>query len=204
MITEQEKQYKHETYYWLKEHKCCVSCKKQDARTLIGRIHCFECAEKNKRHHNNAYQENPDKYVKQSQRAREKRREQGECAYCGRPYTGKYKACDYCRAKERRKYHKKQRMPGECSRCGSPLDGQLTVMGFQSKLCSKCYQSVVSKCRDTWKNSRTISLPFISTENAIKGYHEAVSKAIERLKAGELKAVRVETLGGWRTYTNEQ
>ena len=62
MTKEERKDYAHESYKFrykiLKDEKRCVSCSKQDERTLNGFSRCEECAEKERAWHTNYYQKN--------------------------------------------------------------------------------------------------------------------------------------------------
>lgn len=71
------KEYMRDYRKWLKEHHFCVSCKKQDAYTLNGRIQCFECNEKRRKTPTIfAISPPPQKEVKQ-------RGTNGTCYICG-------------------------------------------------------------------------------------------------------------------------
>lgn len=80
----------------------CVTCKREDAYTMAGHWHCYECsqkeaaraAEKRKKEGFNAKR-------RHRQRALEnERRENGLCFRCGKALTDmRYKTCERCRTK---------------------------------------------------------------------------------------------------------
>lgn len=85
MRTREEKiQYLKERREWLHQHHFCIQCKKQDARTLIGKLECYECAEKNRMRKSGL------KYNRQE------RKELGLCSTCMNPAIEGLNVCQEC------------------------------------------------------------------------------------------------------------
>lgn len=84
---EEKKQYQKERKEWLHEHHFCTSCKKQDARTLMGKWECYECTQKNR------IRKSGLKYTRQE------RKELGLCSICGKVAKEGHKVCEDCYAR---------------------------------------------------------------------------------------------------------
>ena len=85
MQTREEKiQYLKERREWLHQHHFCIQCKKQDARTLIGKLECYECSQKNRMRKSGL------KYTLQD------RKEMGLCHYCMNPVIEGLNVCQEC------------------------------------------------------------------------------------------------------------
>lgn len=85
MQTREEKlQYLKERREMLIRNHFCVDCKKQDARTLIGKARCFECYEKAR--------------VRRwgLQLTRQERKDMGLCSMCMNPVKEGFKVCEEC------------------------------------------------------------------------------------------------------------
>lgn len=137
MSTKEEKlEWKH----MLKTQALCTCCKKQDAYTLAGHWHCFECSQKDiirARKRRASPEFGKAVWAKRKQQQWQWRSE-GKCFVCGKPLTGSYKTCEKCRAK--RAAYKRQRTQkdwvfdkGVCTRCHK----RPAKEGF--KLCEQCY-----------------------------------------------------------------
>ena len=136
-------------YEEYKRHHICVRCGKKDARTLIGRILCYECAqEASEKKKNPEYRK---RHTEAEKQRAERFREQGLCTRCGKrkPAEG-FARCEYCRAAQRRvaeRHRRKrgQRDPyieaavGNCWRCFKPV-----APGY--KLCPECLE-VARRCQ---------------------------------------------------------
>ena len=77
-------------YEQLKEQKKCIICRKQDERTLSGKVLCSNCARKG---------------VERQRKKRAECREKHKCAWCGAPTDRKangnyYMFCKKCRIKD--------------------------------------------------------------------------------------------------------
>ena len=85
MQTREEKlQYLKERREMLIRNHFCVDCKKQDARTLIGKARCFECYEKDRLRHSGLTISRKD------------RSELGLCSMCMKPTKDGFKVCEEC------------------------------------------------------------------------------------------------------------
>lgn len=126
----------------MKKEGRCLYCGKEDAYTIIGRVRCFDCSEK-ERIRKIQYRNDPDKSEKERiKRIRRKGNwiEDGKCPLCGRKNTGRYKYCQYCRAKDKRRKQKNRenksftRGTTLCWQCNKekPIEGK--------KLCAECYK----------------------------------------------------------------
>lgn len=149
------KEYLKERREWLIKHHFCVDCKKQDARTLIGRARCYECQEKAR------IRKSGIKYT------REERKEMGLCSICGEVAKDGFFVCEKCYAhlnKARIASHVNHRhlpkvdisdnpsMPREewakngfCRTCGDKvMDGY--------KVCESCRQHLINISRKAKEN----------------------------------------------------
>ena len=81
------KEYLKERRAWLHKNHFCVDCKKQDARTLIGKFRCYECTEKAR------IRKTGQKYTRQE------RKELGLCSICGKVAKDGYNICEDCYAR---------------------------------------------------------------------------------------------------------
>lgn len=168
------KQYLKERREMLIRNHFCVDCKKQDARTLIGKARCFECYEKAR--------------IKQGglEIPRRYRTELGLCSMCMNPVKEGFKVCEECyervlKASEgyRNKhtprpkvdYSTNPQMPrsewvknGFCRTCGDKaMDGY--------KVCESCRQHLIDiRIRQKelgqdsfWRNTMNFSNNFSKT-----------------------------------------
>lgn len=78
------REYMKERRAWLRSHHMCTECGKQDARTLIGKMRCFDCLEKHRGH------PLPEFIIKdtKSHIPRGQRFDFGECYICGKKLDG--------------------------------------------------------------------------------------------------------------------
>ena len=92
-----------ERYQWIKENHLCVQCHKQDAYTLSGRVHCFECTQKDKEYRQKSYWKDPEKDKIRKQKKHDESEQQGICVRCHKrkPIDG-LKMCPTCLAKNRK------------------------------------------------------------------------------------------------------
>ena len=81
------KEYLKERREWLHKNHFCVDCKKQDARTLIGKFRCYECSEKAR------VKKTGQKYTRQE------RKELGLCSICGKEVKEGFVVCEECYAR---------------------------------------------------------------------------------------------------------
>lgn len=131
----------------LHEAGLCVDCKREDAYTMAGHWHCYECSRKAAaRITNMRKQADYNTKRRLHDRALEnERREKGLCFRCGKPLTDtRYKTCELCRAKiaeyKRLRYGKVNYPRGAndiCWRCNKrpKMEGH--------KVCEVCYKSLV-------------------------------------------------------------
>lgn len=138
----------------LKQHHICCDCKKQDAYTIAGRTLCAECAEKRAEAARKKYTcDGGEKQKIATKKYREKNEKEHKCILCGKqlPNYCKYKTCDLCRRKARRRELDKLREKGTipwdmrtsseyCFQCAKkkPL-----VTG---RLCKDCYGKKLETC----------------------------------------------------------
>lgn len=94
----------HGFYYERKRLHLCVWCGKQDARTLTGKIYCFECNEKRREYFKKHYSI-PDVAERTRKYRIERKRkllEQGLCTNCGkRKIVPGKTVCPVCMAKNK-------------------------------------------------------------------------------------------------------
>ena len=95
------KKYMRERRKWLKDHKCCTQCKKQDAYTLNGRSLCYECNKKYRVRHGYPPEVDSMYFSKKKKDfrdyntiPREQFIERGMCYMCGKPVKEGYKVCE--------------------------------------------------------------------------------------------------------------
>ena len=147
---EEKKQYLKERREWLHQHHFCTSCKKQDARTLMGKWECYECSQKNRMRKSGL------KYTRQE------RKEFGLCSICGKVAKDGFNVCEDCyarlkKARDISHINHKHRPPvdrdsnpklpryewvanGYCRTCGDKaMDGY--------KVCEKCRQHLTEISR---------------------------------------------------------
>ena len=136
-------------YHERKRLHLCTRCGKKDARTLIGRALCFECAEKQYPKGNKEELAKRAEYMRQ--RA-EQARAKGLCPQCGKrkPAEGRVH-CEHCLA-IRKRYderirRKRGQMPrsmmvelGMCYTCFKPV-----VPG--KKLCPECLEKAMKNLK---------------------------------------------------------
>lgn len=77
-------QYLKERREMLIKNHFCVDCKKQDARTLVGRVRCYECQEKSRIRRSGLIY------------TRAERKEFGICAMCSNNVKEGYNVCEEC------------------------------------------------------------------------------------------------------------
>lgn len=141
--------------YWdYKRLHLCVWCGKQDARTLIGKIYCFECNEKHIKHEKERLKD-PEVRAKVNalQRKRtQSRKEQGLCINCGKrkALTGK-SYCERCAIKIRERSLKKRRENGQKDRNEEVYKGNCYICFAPAapgyKLCEKCLEQARAASR---------------------------------------------------------
>lgn len=139
----------HGFYYERKRLHMCVWCGKQDARTLIGKIYCFDCLEK-KNAQEKKWFSDPEhiEALRANQRERYRSlKEQGICVCCKKRKAEPGRvSCKYCLAKNRRRMKHKSRdatrrnkreeiAKGNCAVCFAPA-----VPGY--KLCEKHLETI--------------------------------------------------------------
>lgn len=132
-------------YYDRKRLHLCVWCGKKDARTMTGKIYCFECNERKKKYNKRYEEEHREASQEKNKNKYRSRKEQGVCTVCGkRKATDGKVTCDICRARLRRYSrewkHKKggrsraeEIANGNCARCFAPV-----APGY--RLCPKCLE----------------------------------------------------------------
>lgn len=143
-----------EDYRACKKLQVCVTCRKQDAFTLVGRPTCAECAER-RIAVGEKYREAHRETINQAAADRTAARiAAGVCTYCGKrkPKPGKHN-CDVCLGKKRRQRARriegtKIPMPernwyGLCTICSRPVKEGLTTIGNPYKLCELCTEKRV-------------------------------------------------------------
>ena len=151
---------KKENYSWMKRHHYCVSCKAVDAYTLAGRPLCARCAakkaadEREKKARTNLR----ERRQRNQRRRKERWKEAGRCASCGKPLPSKaypYLTCERCRAKDRERRRLKREKAGGVSRseykelglcvtCGRPRVKDKTGWdGKEILLCERCYANAL-------------------------------------------------------------
>lgn len=124
----------------------CRDCGKEDAYTMVGRLLCAECAEKDRLRHEQD-RKDPVKYQKMldsHNNMRNRRKIQGMCTLCGKslPERWPYVTCDTCRARQKRYSEQARRRRGVptweertsgkvCFICGAPQ-----IKGL--KVCAEC------------------------------------------------------------------
>ena len=157
-IIEKKKRDSQQRYYWLKEHKICVSCAQADA--MPGRVRCPDCLYKSNeasiKRNRQTYSIQKEKIKTKKKEKYRKRKEAGLCVRCGKLVYKKYAMCYECLIKDRRKverYRKKKREEsgifyddyrqyrlenGLCYFCGKPV-----VEG--KKVCEVHYKQNVEK-----------------------------------------------------------
>lgn len=126
----------------MKKEGRCLYCGKEDSFTMVGRIRCAECSEKQNAR---AKEYRKDKDWLDKERIAHTQRKnrliaEGRCHQCGRINVSKYKYCQYCRAKDKRRKDKirdgKSFTRGTvlCWQCNKeePIEGK--------KLCAACYE----------------------------------------------------------------
>lgn len=137
-----------------KKYHICRDCGNQDAFTLSGRTYCAECAAKQAAAKREQRAKDGGKKNQEAcKKWRDKNIAEHKCVYCGRPLTEnyKYKTCEYCRAKMRKRLEEKRRQDGVmtwdmrcssdyCFQCGKnpPIEG--------GRLCEKCYEKKIKTC----------------------------------------------------------
>lgn len=91
------REYMRERRAWLRDHHFCTECKTQDAYTLAGHAHCFDCAHRRRK--------NPLEYIPPERVETERViYPPGSCYKCGQPVkTGTtrwggepFKVCERC------------------------------------------------------------------------------------------------------------
>lgn len=127
----------------------CVSCGKQDAFTMIGKVRCAECSDKDaelKRKLNEGPAHKEKERLKRIER-NEQRQANGLCIQCGRKAGGGYKYCPRCRAKDRNR--KRRQRQGKSFARGTILcwqcNKEIPILGH--KLCQSCYEKKSEICR---------------------------------------------------------
>lgn len=139
--------YKSEWYKLLKDAHLCTNCKCQDAYTLAGRSHCYDCTLKDRERHRK-WRSTPEGRAAKSERNKqwsERNKALGLCVKCGirKPQIGRLmcKACVVKRDNRRREQQIQDGMNwprgsnGICWQCNKRpvLEGM--------KLCQECYDS---------------------------------------------------------------
>lgn len=81
--------YYSQKYKNAKEQHRCVICLKQDERTIKGKIHCVECAQKAKERQKEVYKQNKAYYRAKSAEQYLRNRENNLCTACGKPLLGR-------------------------------------------------------------------------------------------------------------------
>ena len=166
------KQYLKERREMLIRNHFCVDCKKQDARTLIGKARCFECYEKDRIRHSGL------------KISRKDRVELGLCAMCMNPAKEGLNVCQVCYDRIKKAnvashinhatrpkvdYSNNPKIPryewvanGFCRTCGDKaMDGY--------KVCESCRQHLIDISRKQigqdsfWRNTMNFSNNFSKT-----------------------------------------
>ena len=100
-MNDQKQKYDRESYsYWKSQHRC-VSCHKQDAFTMGGRVRCAECTTKARESKISYRERNRDRLLAESQDWYFRMKADQRCVRCGRTVEGKYTTCAGCRARLR-------------------------------------------------------------------------------------------------------
>ena len=136
----------------LKEAHLCIDCRKQDKRTISGKVQCLQCAKKRADRSRETWDYEREKELREARQARWKAA--GLCSNCGHEREDETKAmCAACRLKYRlRKAKKKIKngwqprgYNGRCYQCNREpaIEGK--------KLCPACYTKKIETLR---KNSK--------------------------------------------------
>lgn len=101
---------KKDFYQRMKAEHRCVSCAKQDARTLDGRVHCERCYGMEREYHKANKEIIRHQISVYTFRRYYRRQENHECISCGAklPEDYFYVRCETCRAKQREYRQKKK------------------------------------------------------------------------------------------------
>lgn len=170
-------------YYWYKEHKICVNCRKEKA--LQGKTLCLMCRmdkrEKYKEYYRSLSVEVKRKNEKGSALKKQWCKENGICYNCyKRPVAENRKMCGICLAKKREKA-KEQRiakgvtprdmlgMDGQCYFCDKPaLKGK--------KTCAECRERCISHLPEKTDTSNHIWRKLSRADIAIIEYNKDCQK----------------------------
>lgn len=162
-----------EEYHWAKENHLCVQCHKQDAYTLSGRVHCFECTQKDKEYRQKSYWKDPEKDKIRKQKKHDESEQQGVCVRCHKrkPIDG-LKMCPTCLAKNRKKYRIWAEKNGITPR--GDLDyNDLCYMCHKEKkmknrkMCKSCYEKIC----ENLKKGREIARANKTNEQFLYCFH---------------------------------
>ena len=146
--------YERENYEFNKSLKICTSCRCNKA--ISGKIHCPECADKNKerckkrykrvKRNNSTFRQNENERIRQIYK---RNKERGICVSCGKhPAEKNYVRCYLCLIKKKR-YQIKSGIP----RGSRPLYGMCYICGditySNYKLCYKHYMRTVKMASES-------------------------------------------------------
>lgn len=143
----------------------CKRCGKQDAYTLTGKTHCYECTQKISEYHKKYENENKEKIAERKKKRHQELIDKGICTQCRkRPAREGKTQCEICalkkKARDYKKTHSKWRDPDLCSRCHKNEKFK------EFELCETCYN------------------------NALKGIKNAHAKLDEMRANGEILLVK--------------
>lgn len=148
-----------ERYYWLKEHRICVSCGHRDAER--NSVYCFICREKVRISKRKNYErmKRKDKLfaIRQAERSRNnyvKAKSAGKCPRCGKVLPGNSHTvcCTKCLRRLKNKYRPKDYY----SRAERPNYGRCYICGkfelYSEKLCKECYEKLIKRSKGLREN----------------------------------------------------
>lgn len=118
----------------------CKRCGKQDAYTIIGKKHCYECTQKISEYQKKYEKENKEKIAERKKKRHQELIDKGVCTQCGkRPAREGKTQCEICALKKKtrdyKKTHSEFRNSDLCSRCHKNEKFK------EFELCETCYNN---------------------------------------------------------------